>query len=74
MITSVRIETGGLFRMISRLVIAQSEFPKKAPNLDRLMTLLGRYFQIRDDYTNLVSDQVIILPPIKDTCVQGWHK
>lgn len=52
-------ETGGLFRMISRFMVAHSQFPGEPPNLDRLMTLLGRYFQIRDDYTNLVSEQVI---------------
>ena len=51
-------ETGGLFRMISRLMIAQSKSPTKPVNLDRLMTLFGRFFQIRDDYANLVSDQV----------------
>lgn len=51
-------ETGGLFRMISKLMIVQSKsFPKTA-NLDRLMTLLGRLYQIRDDYANLVSHRV----------------
>ncbi|OJD36442.1 geranylgeranyl pyrophosphate synthase [Diplodia corticola] len=50
-------KTGGLFRMISRLMVARSELEPKPLGLDRLMTLLGRYFQIRDDYSNLVSDQ-----------------
>lgn len=57
-LTRSSTETGGLFRMISRLVIAQSQSPNKPADLDRLMTLLGRYFQIRDDYANLVLDQV----------------
>ena len=57
-LTRSSTETGGLFRMISRLVIAQSQSPNKPTDLDRLMTLLGRYFQIRDDYANLVLDQV----------------
>ena len=62
-LTRKSTETGGLFRMISRLVIAQSQSSNKPADLDRLMTLLGRYFQIRDDYTNLVLDQVMSLVP-----------
>ena len=58
-LTCISTETGGLFRMISRLMIAQSQFPNRPTDLDRLMTLLGRFFQIRDDYTNLVLDQVL---------------
>ncbi|KAL1637026.1 hypothetical protein SLS58_009465 [Diplodia intermedia] len=50
-------KTGGLFRMISRLMVARSELEPKPLGLDRLMTLLGRYFQIRDDYSNLVCDK-----------------
>ena len=29
-----------------------------APDLNRLVVLLGRYFQIRDDYMNLTSVEV----------------
>ncbi|TLD19141.1 hypothetical protein PspLS_09762 [Pyricularia sp. CBS 133598] len=50
-------KTGGLFRMISRLLIACQTAPQQSPDLNKLMTLLGRYFQIRDDYMNLVSHQ-----------------
>ncbi|KAL5871723.1 hypothetical protein ACKVWC_007370 [Pyricularia oryzae] len=50
-------KTGGLFRMISRLLVACQRTPQESPDLNKLMTLLGRYFQIRDDYMNLVSHQ-----------------
>ena len=50
-------KTGGLFRMLSRLMLAES--PVRAtlsdPELDPLSCLLGRFFQIRDDYQNLAS-------------------
>jgi hypothetical protein len=50
-------KTGGFFRLILRLleVEAQSE---PVPELMHLFTLLGRYYQIRDDYMNLASDEV----------------
>lgn len=47
--------------MISRLLVACQSAPQQSPDLNKLMTLLGRYFQIRDDYMNLVSHQVIFL-------------
>ncbi|KAL3446905.1 isoprenoid synthase domain-containing protein [Aspergillus insuetus] len=49
-------KTGGFFRLILRLleVEAQSE---PVPELIHLFTLLGRYYQIRDDYMNLASDE-----------------
>ncbi|PWY86718.1 geranylgeranyl pyrophosphate synthetase [Aspergillus heteromorphus CBS 117.55] len=50
-------KTGALFRMISRLMIAQSTHPTKPSDLNNLMMLFGRFFQIRDDYANLVVDQ-----------------
>lgn len=48
--------------MISRLLVACQRTPQESPDLNKLMTLLGRYFQIRDDYMNLVSHQVIPFP------------
>ncbi|KAI0395376.1 terpenoid synthase [Xylariaceae sp. FL0594] len=50
-------KTGGLFRMVSRLLALQSQPTSAGPDLDHLMTLFGRLFQIRDDYANLAIDQ-----------------
>ncbi|KAF2708718.1 terpenoid synthase [Pleomassaria siparia CBS 279.74] len=47
-------KTGGTFRLLIRLMAAEAGFGVVA-RLDRLCRLLGRYFQIRDDYQNLVS-------------------
>ncbi|KAG9229806.1 isoprenoid synthase domain-containing protein [Amylocarpus encephaloides] len=47
-------KTGGLFRIAYRLMRAES-MEKSIPDLDTIMTILGRYFQIRDDYMNLES-------------------
>lgn len=55
-------ETGGLFRILARLMAAKSKLPSR-PNLTDLASLLGRYFQIRDDYMNLNSDDVRAFPP-----------
>jgi geranylgeranyl pyrophosphate synthase len=50
-------ETGGLFRLLVRLMAAES--PQSGQDtLERLCRLLGRYFQIRDDYQNLGSEEV----------------
>lgn len=48
------LETGGLFRLLCRLMVACStvEFDK---DINDLTVLFGRLFQIRDDYQNLVS-------------------
>lgn len=47
--------------MASKLLVAQTNSPDIKPtDLDELMTLLGRYFQIRDDYMNLASQEVSI--------------
>ncbi|KAK6525320.1 hypothetical protein TWF694_005463 [Orbilia ellipsospora] len=47
-------KTGGLFRMISRLM--RSEATKRRDvEIEHLMNLLCRLFQIRDDYQNLCS-------------------
>ncbi|KAK7972508.1 geranylgeranyl diphosphate synthase [Apiospora saccharicola] len=54
------LETGGLFRLLVRLMTAESKSSShndQRPSFDRLCRLLGRYFQIRDDYQNLVSDE-----------------
>ena len=56
--TMVDHKTGGLFRLCVRLM--QGESRRKSEHIDagRFVTLLGRYFQIRDDYQNLMSDEV----------------
>ncbi|EAQ85668.1 hypothetical protein CHGG_06921 [Chaetomium globosum CBS 148.51] len=48
---------GSLFRMLARMLDAQSDSPTKPDVvlITRFMTLLGRFFQIRDDYMNLTS-------------------
>jgi hypothetical protein len=47
-------ETGGLFRMVSKMM--QREATKnKDVNIDALMNLLGRYYQIRDDYQDITG-------------------
>jgi hypothetical protein len=53
-------ETAGLFRMLGRLMDAKSDAPEKPDIklLTRFMSLLGRLFQIRDDYMNLTSADV----------------
>ncbi len=69
------LETGGLFRMLSKLMQTESTtcsyvflihvkvaLPTRSRtlSLDTFVTLLGRYFQIRDDYQNLMSSDVCI--------------
>jgi geranylgeranyl pyrophosphate synthase len=51
------LETGGLFRLLCRLMIACSTvgFDK---DINDLTVLFGRLFQIRDDYQNLMSVEV----------------
>jgi Geranylgeranyl pyrophosphate synthase len=53
-------ETAGLFRMLARMLDALSNSPRKpdVKVLIRFMSLLGRLFQIRDDYMNLTSSDV----------------
>ncbi|KAL5921334.1 hypothetical protein ACKVWC_003405 [Pyricularia oryzae] len=48
-------KTGALFVMIYRLMMAASPDPAANIPLTRLMLLLGRHFQIRDDYVNIAS-------------------
>lgn len=50
-------KTGGLFRLLTKLMVAESP-PVKVSDGDELLklcSLFGRFFQIRDDYQNLVS-------------------
>jgi geranylgeranyl pyrophosphate synthase len=58
-LTDSHLETGALFNMLVRLMGAKSHSPSIL-DLSRLMTLLGRYFQIRDDYMNLTSLEVCV--------------
>ncbi|KAL4874476.1 isoprenoid synthase domain-containing protein [Aspergillus karnatakaensis] len=48
-------KTGGLFRLMLRLMEAEAPNTTPDPSLARLLTLVGRYYQIRDDYLNLTS-------------------
>jgi ophiobolin F synthase len=53
----VDMKTGGLFRMLTRLMFVESPVSKQVADdeLNPLSCLIGRFFQIRDDYQNLVS-------------------
>lgn len=47
-------KTGGMFRLLVRLMVAEAPPEPKldAAGLERLALLFGRFFQIRDDYMN----------------------
>ncbi|KAK6343822.1 hypothetical protein TWF696_007481 [Orbilia brochopaga] len=47
-------KTGGLFRMASRLMKEQATQNREL-NVEDLLVLMGRFFQIRDDFQNLES-------------------
>nr|QXF69098.1 sesterbrasiliatriene [Penicillium arizonense] len=49
-------KTGGLFRLMLRLMDAEASVSSTA-SLAKLLTLTGRYYQIRDDYKNLTSQE-----------------
>lgn len=51
-------KTGGLFRLCVRLMQGESSIKSGHIDSGRFVTLLGRYFQIRDDYQNLMSEEV----------------
>jgi geranylgeranyl pyrophosphate synthase len=51
-------KTGGLFKLCARLMEGESTIPTQTISSDSFITLLGRFFQIRDDYQNLMSDEV----------------
>ncbi|KAI9894948.1 MAG: Geranylgeranyl pyrophosphate synthase [Vezdaea aestivalis] len=55
-ITMVDSKTGGLFRLAVRLMEAESSASSN-PELIHFATLLGRYYQILDDYKNLTSEE-----------------
>ncbi|KAM3483505.1 hypothetical protein MY8738_003048 [Beauveria namnaoensis] len=50
-------KTGGMFRMLTRLMLAESPTGAQITDADlsRFSCLIGRFFQIRDDYQNLTS-------------------
>ena len=48
--------------MLVKLMCIKSHTSQRgAAELLNLVTLIGRYFQIRDDYMNLTSDEVCVL-------------
>lgn len=54
-------KTAGFFRLVLRMMAAEASVSmslEKKNTLLHFITLLGRYYQIRDDYQNLVSDEV----------------
>lgn len=56
-ISMIDQKTGGMFFMLLRLMQAESKsvHADNLPDLSRLTKLLGRFFQIRDDYMNLTE-------------------
>ena len=56
-IVMVDNKTGGFFRIATRLFESEASTPPN-PKLLQLVDFLGRYYQIRDDYYNLISDEV----------------
>ncbi|KAJ6008083.1 hypothetical protein N7540_012059 [Penicillium herquei] len=50
-------KTGAMFRLCVRLMQAESSLACQHINPDPLVLQLGRYFQVRDDYQNLLSDE-----------------
>lgn len=54
--------------MVSRLMATLSQCQNiRVTDFNNLMTLLGRYFQIRDDYLNLASVEVSIRASMMNT-------
>nr|A0A1Y1C7Q5.1 RecName: Full=Quiannulatene synthase; Short=QS; AltName: Full=Bifunctional sesterterpene synthase EvQS; AltName: Full=Quiannulatic acid biosynthesis cluster protein EvQS; Includes: RecName: Full=Sesterterpenoid synthase; AltName: Full=Geranylgeranyl diphosphate synthase; Short=GGDP synthase; Short=GGS [Aspergillus stellatus]BAX76657.1 quiannulatene synthase [Aspergillus stellatus] len=50
-------KTGAMFRLCVQLMQAESSVPCQKITQSDFITQLGRYFQIRDDYQNLVSSE-----------------
>jgi hypothetical protein len=55
-------ETGALFKMVSRMMQAEA-IKNKDVNIVTLMNILGRYYQIRDDYLDITG--TLRLPPFQ---------
>lgn len=55
-ISMIDNKTGGMFRMLLRLMQAESDLIPIF-DFDHLIVLVGRFFQIRDDYMNLCSSE-----------------
>lgn len=52
-------KTGGFFRLVMKLMVAETTSSiSHADKLAHFATILGRFYQIRDDYQNLVSEEV----------------
>ncbi|EKG20455.1 Polyprenyl synthetase [Macrophomina phaseolina MS6] len=55
-LSMIDMKTGGLFHLLIRLMIAES--PRKVDmDFSGLVSMTGRYFQIRDDLSNLTSEE-----------------
>ena len=59
MYVTISIETGALFELLVRLMQLEANSGTTVDYVP-LVKLLGRYFQIRDDYQNLTSKQVSV--------------
>ncbi|PYH89575.1 terpenoid synthase [Aspergillus ellipticus CBS 707.79] len=55
--TMIDNKTGAMFRLCVRLMEAESTVPCQDIDSSHFVTQLGRYFQVRDDYQNLVSTE-----------------
>lgn len=51
----IDLKTGGLFRMLVRMMQALSPRPSTEFVCDALVSMVSRFFQVRDDYLNLNS-------------------
>lgn len=51
-------KTGGFFRLVLRMMEVASPAGRPTSGILNLVTLMGRFYQIRDDYQNLVSEEV----------------
>ncbi|RDW62483.1 geranylgeranyl pyrophosphate synthase [Coleophoma crateriformis] len=60
----IDLKTGGLFRMLLRMMQLLSRSAIKDFAFDNLISMVSRYFQVRDDYLNLCSREY--------TTQKGW--
>lgn len=74
-LTMIDNKTGGFFRIALRLIVVEASAPPShIDKLIHLITLFGRFYQIRDDYQNLTSDEVSSLiwaSPLKSLLEYG---